>query len=51
MTFLMNALEFIVKMIFGSLLTIAFFVFSEVFPIMLIKCVEKVKEKLNVRDS
>lgn len=51
MTFLMNSLEFIVKMIFGSLLTIAFFVFSEVFPIMLIKCVEKVKEKLNVRDS
>lgn len=51
MTFLMNSLEFIAKMIFGSLLTIAFFVFSEVFPIMLIKCVEKVKEKLNVRDS
>lgn len=51
MTFLMNSLEFIAKMIFGSLLTIVFFVFSEVFPIMLIKCVEKVKEKLNVRDS
>lgn len=51
MIFLMNGLEFIVKMIFGSLLTIAFFVFSEVFPIMLIKCVKKVKEKLNVRDS
>ena len=51
MTFLMTSLEFVLKMIFGSLLTIAFLVFSEVFPIMLIKCVEKVKEKLNVRDS
>ena len=51
MTFLMTSLEFIFKMIFGSLLTIAFLVFSEVFPIMLIKCVEKVKEKLNVRNS
>lgn len=51
MTFLMTSLEFVFKMIFGSLLTIAFLVFSEVFPIMLIKCVEKVKEKLDVRDS
>lgn len=51
MTFLMNSLEFIVKMIFGSLLTIAIFAFSEVFPIILMKCVDKVKEKLNVRDN
>lgn len=51
MTFLMTSLEFIFKMIFGSLLTIAFLVFSEVFPIIVIKYVEKVKEKLNVRDS
>lgn len=51
MEFSMTSLEFILKMIFGSLLTIAFLVFSEIFPIILIKCVNKVKEKLNVRDS
>nr|DAN81553.1 MAG TPA: hypothetical protein [Caudoviricetes sp.] len=51
MEFLMTSLEFILKIIFGSLLTIAFLVFSEVFPIILIKCVNKVKEKLNVRDN
>lgn len=51
MEFLITSLEFILKMIIGSLLTIAFFVFSEVFPIILIKCVNKVKEKLNVRDN
>ena len=51
MEFLMTSLEFILKIIFGSLLTIEFLVFSEVFPIILIKCVNKVKEKLNVRDN
>ena len=51
MEYLMNGLEFILKMIFGSLLTIAIFAFSEVFPIILIKCANKVKEKLNVRDN
>lgn len=51
MEFLMTSLEFIALMILGALLTIAFFVFSEVFPIILIKCANKVKEKLNVRDN
>ena len=46
MEFLMTSLEFILKIIFGSLLTIAFLVFSEVFPIIVIKYVEKVKEKI-----
>lgn len=48
---IMDGLELIALMIIGSLLTIAFFVFSEVFPIILMKCVDKVKEKLNVRDN
>lgn len=51
MEFLMTSLELIAIMISCALLTIAFLVFSEVFPIILIKCVEKVKEKLNVRDN
>lgn len=51
MEYLIKGSELILKMIFGSLLTIAFFVFSEVFPIILIKCANKVKEKLNVRDN
>ena len=51
MEYLIKGSELILKMIFGSLLTIAFLVFSEVFPIILIKCANKVKEKLNVRDN
>lgn len=51
MEYLMNGLEFIALMILWALLTIAFFAFSEVFPIVLKKCVNKLKEKLNVRDN
>lgn len=51
MEYLMNGLEFIALMILWALLTIAIFAFSEVFPIILMKCVDKVKEKLNVRDN
>lgn len=51
MTFLMDGLEFIALMILCALLTIANFVFLEVFPIVLKKCVNKLKEKLNVRDN
>lgn len=51
MEYLMNGLEFIALMILWALLTIAIFAFSEVFPIVLMKCVDKVKEKLNVRDN
>lgn len=51
MEYIMDGLEFIVLMIFWALLTIAFFAFSEVFPIVLKKCVDKVKEKLNARDN
>ena len=51
MEYLMNGLEFIVLMMFCALLTIAIFAFSEVFSIILMKCVDKVKEKLNIRDN
>lgn len=51
MEYLMNGLEFIALMILWALLTIAIFAFSEVFTIILMKCVDKVKEKLNVRDN
>lgn len=51
MEYLMNGLEFIALMILWALLTIAIFAFSEVLPIILMKCVDKVKEKLNVRDN
>ena len=51
MEYLMDGLELIALMILCAVLTIVFFVFSEVFPIILIKCVNKVKEKLNVRDN
>lgn len=51
MEYLMNGIEFIALMILCALLTIANFAFSEVFPIVLKKCVNKLKEKLNVRDN
>lgn len=51
MEYLMDGLEFIALMILWALFTIAIFAFSEVFPIILMKCVDKVKEKLNVRDN
>lgn len=51
MEYLMNGLEFIALMILWALLTIAIFAFSEVFTIILMKCVDKVKKKLNVRDN
>lgn len=51
MKYLMDGLEFIALMIFWALLTIAFFAFSEVFPIVLKICVNKLKEKLDVRDN
>lgn len=51
MEYLMNGLEFIALMILCALLIIANFAFLEVFPIVLKKCVDKVKEKLNVRDN
>lgn len=51
MEYLMNGIEFITLMMLWALLTIAIFAFSEVFHIILMKCVDKVKEKLNVRDN
>lgn len=51
MEYIMDGLEFIALMIFWALLTIAFFAFSEVFPFVLKKCVNKLKEKLDVRDN
>lgn len=51
MEYIMDGLEFIALMIFWAVLTIAFFAFSEVFPIVLKKCVNKLKEKLDVRDN
>lgn len=51
MEYIMDGLEFIALMISWALLTIAFFAFSEVFPIVLKKCVNKLKEKLDVRDN
>ena len=46
MEFLMTTLEFIAIMLSCALLTIAILFFSEVLPIILMKCVDKVKEKL-----
>ena len=51
MEYIMDGLEFIALMIFWAVLTIAFFAFSEVFPIVLKKSVNKLKEKLDVRDN
>lgn len=51
MEYLMNGLEFIALMMLCALLTIANFAFLEVFPIVLKKCVNKLKEKLDVRDN